>query len=68
MTNTRSSVEVSTRTFYASHACEPRGEGSWAFFIQDAIFWAPYGSYSSAKKAAVAEARRVGAFSITVAP
>ena len=66
-------MNVSTATFEFAHGRKPRGTGSWAFYFDgddslDAMFWAsPYGTYSAAKRQAVAEAKRRGASSVAVA-
>lgn len=63
-------VEVNTRDFEFSHGRKPRGSGSWAFFFKrdddvSNAFWAQ-GSYTEAKKAAIAEAKRRGARTVFV--
>lgn len=67
---TRSTVHVSTASYQASHGREPRGTGSWAFFFDGSsdvadAYWAD-GSYSAARRAAVAEAARRGAGRVEV--
>ncbi len=63
---------VSSDYYQFAHGKSPRGQGSWGFFFdgdRDAIaaWFAPYGSYSQAKAAAVAEAKRRGASRVEVA-
>lgn len=62
---------VSTADYESAHCKKPRGTGTWAFFfdgrdhdVADA-FWAN-GSYTEAKAAAVAEAKRRGVSRVTV--
>jgi hypothetical protein len=57
------SVTVHTSEFEISHGRKPRGNGCWVFyFFQRRAdyrgLFVFYGSFSEAKKAAVAEARR----------
>jgi hypothetical protein len=69
-----SAPDFSSRQYEASHGRAPRGRGGWGFFFDyardaSAAWWAPVGaSYSEAKRAAVAEARRRGAYHVEVAP
>jgi hypothetical protein len=67
-----SMIDVSTSAYEFAHGKRPRGEGSWGFFFDgnrdvSAAWWAPFGSYSQAKAAAVAEAKRRGAVRVEVA-
>lgn len=64
-------VTVSTRDYQFSHNRAPRGYGSWAFAFDGAeqmheIFWVHSATYTQARKAAVAEARRRGARDVEV--
>lgn len=63
--------EVSTSRYEFSHGRSPRGQGSWGFFLGSSsledLFWAN-GTYSEARRAAVAEANRRGVSSVEVAP
>ena len=57
-------VRVHTTDFEFAHGRKPRGEGTWAFFFDrrasvEQAFWAT-GSFTEAKKQAVAEAQRRG--------
>ena len=54
-------IRVNTRDFENSHGRKPRGEGRWGFRLSGGAygqreFWAP-GTYSAAKRQAVAEAK-----------
>jgi hypothetical protein len=64
-----SSVVVSTTHYVFAHGREPRGRGAWAFtfdYHRDELFW-HRGTYTEAKRAAVAEARRRNASRVEVA-
>ena len=63
-------VEVSTVDFEFAHGRTPRGRGTWAFtfdqrhyrdVLSAEVFWSTPGTYSEAKRQAVAEAQRRGA-------
>lgn len=66
----KSWVRVSTREYRSNHSAEPRGRGSWAFFMGEApdnydarderIWWSPSCTFAEARKLAVAEAARQG--------
>lgn len=60
-------ITVSTRPYYRSHMKEPKGRGSWAFDIAGKIEWFN-GTYTEARKAAVAKAKEVGAAFVAVLP
>ena len=53
-------VEISTTDFQFVHGRQPRGKGTWAFFIQGMggdIFWVRETNYAEAKKKAIAKAK-----------
>jgi len=68
-------VEVFTEEYEKSHLKAPRGRGNWAFcfgrpsegrYLADLWFW--NGTYTDAKRAAVAEAKRLGCSAAFVQP
>lgn len=67
-------ADVSTRQYKFSHGITPRGYApSWAFVIRwrdggEYIYWAQPGTYSEARRGAVAYANQTGATSVEVAP
>jgi len=80
-TRPRQAVEVRTDAYWRSHGRGPRGRGSWLFRMEDAAgqmipiddpicreFFRHLGTYRESRKAAKAEARRLGARRIIVLP
>ncbi len=62
-------IEVITTEYEFSHGKKPRGEGCWAFEINDRIFWpAPYQAYGEAVKDAKREAKARDCDIISVCP
>jgi len=68
-------VHVSSSAYQFAHGKQPRGHGSWAFYMgpsrvgqpdQEPV-WFPYGSYSDARRQAVAYAKANGYAEIRVA-
>lgn len=61
---------TTTTRYEASHGRRPRGTGTWGFFFGSNTepWWAPFGTYTQARRAAEAEARRRGETRVTVAP
>ncbi len=65
-------IQVSTRLYEFDHGRKPSGTGHWAFYFDkqleiDQAFWVPgLQTYSAAKQAAIAEARKRGAWLVTV--
>lgn len=60
-------TRVETRAYEFSHGRKPRGYGDWAFFFEnDATPRFFHGSYSEAKKQAVAAARANRVKSVSV--
>jgi len=73
----KAAVEVDSTPFVVSHGKEPRGVGCWAFSFGRAdkfcpplerVWFAPHGSFTSAKREAVAEAARRGETMVWVQP
>jgi len=68
-------VEVGTHEYEASHGTTPRGRGNWAFLMGDRLngryladlFWCN-DLYTEARKAAKAEAKRLGCDHVSVQP
>ena len=67
-------VEVSTRKYVSSHWRDPRVHGSWAFRFPTTSAGGPAhmewfnGTFTQARKLAIARARVVGAIIIEVLP
>lgn len=61
-------IQIDTTEYEFAHGRKPRGTGTWAFFFDaDKIpWWMPDATYAEAKKAAIKEGRRIGAFRIKV--
>ena len=67
-----SGVTVDYCAYISAHGHTPRGRGCWGFHMgssrnMDNLFWAPQGTFTEAKKAAVKEAKRLGIMRINVA-
>jgi hypothetical protein len=62
-------ITVNTTQFEFSHGKAPKGRGSWAFKLgaRAELFW-HNGTFTEARKAAKAEARRVGVHWVEVQP
>ena len=60
-------VRVDTTSYRASHSKEPKGTGQWMFDI-DGKEYTFKGTYASAKKQAMKQAKQVGAYSLKVLP
>ena len=64
--------DVRTTDYLFAHGKQPKGKGTWAFFIgsrndMDKIWFSPlYTSYAAAKRMAIDEAKRQGAVYVTV--
>ena len=67
-------IRTNTTPYEISHAKAPRGFGSWAFdlatykgpTLELVRFWAHSMNYGGAKKAALAEAQKIGAHEVRV--
>ncbi len=59
---------ISTTEYENAHGKKPRGTGHWAFFFDNDTqpWWVPDATYAAAKKAALREARRIGAARVKV--
>lgn len=63
-------VHFDTSEYELSHGKTPRGYGSWAFefSVDRCVWWAPTGTFTAAKKAARAEAKRRSVEDVKVLP
>ena len=65
-------MRVETDTFFFSHGQRPRGFGLWMFSLTGGGFdlgeFSHSGTFTEARKAAVAKAREVGASKVTALP
>ncbi len=63
-------VEVNARPYRRNHWNEPKGRGMWLFDLgrREKVRFAFTGTYTEARKAAVAEAKRLGLDLVEVLP